>query len=247
MCFFSKPYQLGPVTSFLVDRLPPLYLRMCFQKHHPTGGGHCWLRASTKEWLFGSVHNWELQNPWSWASWQEATKNRPLGGGWWWWWWWLRWLVGWLVGWWFYDLGWPNYTIFFWWCLFFIWLVRMVFATLNGCQMLGKCAKGWHQKSYTSMRVPGIKPTQHRLRHRRSGDSSNGSVCPTCFPRLNQLEPTGEWWGGADAGGKKQTWLDINVSWNTFFCQIAKMKATVDGRDPAPPGLEKTFKKKHVR
>lgn len=76
--FFSKPYQLGPVTSFLVDRLPPLYLRMCFQKHHPTGGGHRWLRASTKEWLFGSVHNWELQNHWSWASWREANQ-KPSG------------------------------------------------------------------------------------------------------------------------------------------------------------------------
>lgn len=150
----------------------------------------------TKEWQFGSVHNWELQNHWSWASWQEATKNRPLGGGWWWWWWWLRWLFFW----WFYDLGWPQHH-------FFVGDV-CVFDLVS---QDGFCHSEWVSNVGNPWEFPAkIQPNIDDVTD-EIGDSSNGSVCPTCFPRLGTGTDRGMVRGCGCRG------QETNMTWHQRF------------------------------
>lgn len=201
--FFSKPYQLGPVTSLLVDRLPPLYLRMCFY-------------TSSNRW-------WSLQRNGCLAPYttgnsktigagrvgKRPTVNR-VRSGWWWWWWWLRWLFFW----WFYDLGWPNTTPFFFVMFVFLWLVRMVFATLKGALNVGKVCQGLAPKIIhihgSSRDKTNPTSTTSRTKSRLIKRISV-PVCPTCFPRLGTRTDRGMVRGCGCRG------QETNMTWHQRF------------------------------
>ena len=132
--------------------------------------------------------------------------------------------------------------------VFLIWLVRMVFATLKGALNVGKVCQGLAPKIIHIHESSRQKSNPTSTTSRTKLATHRTDQCARHVFRGWELELTGE---GADAGGKKQKWLDINVSWNTHvvsFCQIAKMKTTgtVDARDPAPPGLEQKHSKKNM-